>query len=83
MAIEIREVPSSEDRGDWFIFAHGEQLPESYWSPEQARAASRAVAAALRIERERCVKIALAHGWDEAFGEDAAHNIADAIRQPK
>ena len=42
-----------------------------------------AVASAVEAERERCVKIALAHGWDEAFGKDAAHEIADAIRTGK
>ena|SRR3990167_4845233 len=37
------------------------------------------VGRATEIERERCKAIALKHGWDEAFGMDAAHKIADEI----
>lgn len=36
------------------------------------------VTAALN-ERARCKAITLKHGWDEAFGMDAAHEIADEI----
>jgi hypothetical protein len=31
-------------------------------------------------ERDACARIAMAHGWDEEFGQDAAWNIVDAIR---
>ncbi len=52
--------------------------PDNYYLHREQFLA--AVERAINEERERCVKIALRHGWDEAFGKDAAHEIADDIR---
>lgn len=40
MKIDVREIPSIDDKGDWYIFIGGVRLATSYWSKEQADAAA-------------------------------------------
>lgn len=61
-------------------YTFGEAALQLNPCPVHERWAKAIRAVAVHDERERCVGVALEHGWDEALGEDAAHNIADALR---
>jgi hypothetical protein len=34
--IEVREVPSTDDKGDWYVFIDGKQEAHGFWSQAAA-----------------------------------------------